>query len=389
MSAAQMASFTVPGAGPFLAAGISVAQAIFDIFYTGDSSMSPGDMNVTANQLTQVKNDILAGMRDNSLHDDLSNHFDVIDTLFSDNLAQHWNDAAAGKGPAFVGDMSKTAETDWVNDMNADLRAPITGTSPILQAATFCKTHPSIKYDSLALFIYAGTAYALFCKINVMWEYSRIVRAHDYAQAMRDKANQSHVAAYRKWMQADKATRGPAPTLPPAVEALLPKDEIEQQSHYVQLIHDKMDQLFIPYLESVIDDLQKEFMDAHNEFCARANQITVTDVAGLSNGGSIIDTGTNRRLQLSETQSPGGYPFATLNITGIDDDGFNEHRGDVYLGGIRAEVYYRRIQAQKLQDFTVPVRLQHKAVLKHWKECRDNAAKFLADYPVPKNQPMT
>jgi len=373
-AAATMTAFTVPGAGPFLAAAIAGGQAIFDIFYNDDGTQDPGDMTVTGNELSQAVNDVKAAITDGNLKNDLDLKFNTVETLFTSNLAPHWKDAAAGGGPALVdGGGSNFSESDWVNDMTTDLRTPITGNQPLLDATTFVKGHPSIKYDSLPLFIYAATAYVLFCKINVMWEYARIVRANDTAQALRDKANQAHAAAYRTWMRADPATRGPAPALPPAVAALLPKDAIQSQSHYVQAIHDQMDKVFIPWLEGVIDDLQAEFMNAHNELDSRVGQIFLLPAENVPK--QIYDSGTGKKFDIAD-------PLLTDSV---DDAGFNQMRRDFYTGGIRAEIYYRRIMAKNLQDFTVPVRLQHKAILAHWKECRDNAYKFLQDYPVPAN----
>ena len=371
-SAAAMTSFAVPGAGPVLAAGVAGLQAIFDIFYSDSGPTDPGDMVVTANELSQAVEDIKAAIDDGNLKSELDKRFTKVTDLYKRDLAPSWSDAAAGKGPAFVGDMSKTEEDDWVKTMTTKLQDPITGSTDLTDAITFIEQHPSKKYDSLPLYIYAVTAYILFCKINVMWQYARIVRANDFAKVMADKANAANAAAYRAWLKGGK--QGPEPKLAPPVEALLPKDKIQEQSQYVKMIHDMMDKEAIPYLEGIIDDLQKEFMDAHQELNARGGQISL--MPSETAPEYIMDNGTGQKLDLNRDQ--------TLP-TAIDDPGISKMRMDAYLGGIRAEIYFRRISSQGLGDFTVPVRLQHKAILKHWKQCRDNALKFLQDYPVPPN----
>lgn len=381
-SAATMTSFTIPGAGPFIAAGLAGGQALFDIFYSDGSSTNPGDMAATGNELLQAVSDIEKFFTDQHVKDECDDKFQAIYDLYVSDLDPNWQDAAAGKGPAFVGDMSKTQEDDWLYKMNKELRDPLVGSTAISDAMGFVKTHPSIKYDSIALYVYAVTAAILFTKINIMWEYSRIVRANDYAKVMADKANAASVAAHRAWQRGGK--KGPPPPIPAKVEALLPKDQIQEQSHYVADLHRLMDGTAIPYLESVIDDLQKEFMDAHNELVDRASSITL-EPAGQH--PRTIHDGTTKADYPVCYDVNAAIPNADGFTILIDDLKLNQLRREAYLGAIRAEIYERRIHGKKLSEFTVDVRLQHKAVLKHWKECRDNAYKFLQDYPVPANAP--
>jgi len=129
LSAATAVSFSVPEAGPLIAAALTGGQALFDTFFQVSDETDPAAMFVTQGDLDQAVLDIKAAIINADFKSDLDDHFDVVTTL-NDQLATAWDHAADGKGPAYVGEFaSSVLESDWIQAMDA-LKAPLTDDPP-------------------------------------------------------------------------------------------------------------------------------------------------------------------------------------------------------------------------------------------------------------------
>ena len=245
LSTATMLSFTVPEVGPMISGLFVGMGAVFDLCLSFPKNTNPLARVPTEGDLQQAVNDIKAQVDLALITHDVQDVFDKFEN-YTKTLHASWSDTNTTHGITFVGAFATAAaEQAWVDDRSTALQGPLKyapngDLPPMLDRLQTIITTTPLHLQTASMFIYCVNIFVMFCKINMLWEYVLALRAHDIAQDLNDAATIAAAQAAIIWHKADPATRGPAPTLPPALTAMVDMTTFEAASGYIRVLKQEL-----------------------------------------------------------------------------------------------------------------------------------------------------
>ncbi len=357
-SAATMGSLAIPEVGPVVAAGVAGLQSAVDIFFLmfgGDSSTPPGARLVTQTDLDNAINRIPKLVDDGQTWHDIEGVFNDI-AGWNDMISKNWADTNQSTSPSFYGAFAGPQQAaNWHKTMSA-LATPLSiGNDGIMEKLKLLERDTTFAVKTLHIYAYGVTTFLLLVKVNVMWEYSDILRAYRIAETQWTAAQTAASKAYATWSLKSPDTRGPEPKMPASLVAMIDTDKIVGASTYVALIQKYLPD-FIKYTRA-----QKAVIQGY--FDAYAN-----DLATHKAAVSLKHENGAWHYEDSQTGAKG---------TPVSDKTLAQMNMDAYIGTLDAGAYDRFVTQNQADIYDLDTLAKVDRTCDGWDACLKDAVGYL------------